>query len=100
MRFLAALLATLLFGLTIPVVHAAGGGKKSPVTDDAIYDQVRRKLADDPDVKGGMLDVQVHDGVVTLKGTVGTQKAKEKAERLTKKIRGVTKVENQLVVSQ
>ncbi len=100
MRFLAALLATLLFGLTIPVVQAAGGGKKTPVTDDGIYDQVRRKLADDPDVKGGMLDVAVHQGVVTLKGTVGTDKAKQKAERLSKKVRGVKQVDNQLVVSQ
>ncbi len=97
-RVLAAILATILLGLTIPMAHAAG--KKAPVTDDGIYDLVRRKLADDPDVKGATLQVEVHEGVVTLKGTVDSSKAKAKAEKLAKKVRGVKGVENQLAVSE
>jgi osmotically-inducible protein OsmY len=64
--------------------------------DDRIYDEVRRKLADDADVKGAAFDVSVKDGVVTLRGRVHNDKAKEKATRLTKKIKGVTGVVNEL----
>lgn len=64
--------------------------------DDRIYDEVRRKLADDADVKGGAFDVSVKGGVVTLKGRVHTEKAKEKATRLTKKVKGVSGVNNEL----
>jgi osmotically-inducible protein OsmY len=64
--------------------------------DDRIYDEVRRKLADDADVKGAAFDVSVKSGVVTLKGRVHTEKAKEKATRLTKKVKGVTGVNNEL----
>lgn len=68
------------------------------VSDDLIYDQVRRKLANDPDVKGGTLEVEVKDGTVTIKGSVESDKLKAKAERITKKVKGVKAVVNQLVV--
>lgn len=67
-------------------------------SDDQIYDQVRRKLANDPDVKGGSFEVDVKDGVVTIKGVVEKDKFKEKAERVAKKVKGVKGVVNQLVV--
>ncbi len=65
-------------------------------TDDQIYDQVRGKLASDRDVKGGAIDVDVHDGVVTLRGKVREEKQKSKAERLARKVKGVKKVVNEL----
>jgi hyperosmotically inducible periplasmic protein len=68
------------------------------VSDDLIYDEVRRKLANDTTAKGGALGVEVKDGVVTLSGKVKSQKQKDRAESLTKKVRGVTKVINKLVV--
>ena len=67
-------------------------------SDDRIYDAVRQRLANDPDVKGADLDVAVKDGVVTIKGTVNDQRAKDKAEKIVKKVKGVTRVENQLKV--
>ena len=68
-------------------------------SDDRIYDQVRIKLTSDPDVKGGIgLDVTVKDGVVTLKGRVDTDKAKNRASKLAKKVKGVKEVENELTV--
>ena len=57
------------------------------------------KLAGDPDVRGGGIDVEVERGVVTLKGKVEKEKQKERAERLVKKVKGVTGVTNQLVVT-
>jgi osmotically-inducible protein OsmY len=58
------------------------------------------KLAGDQDVRGGAIDVEVHNGVVTLKGKVDTEKRKERAEKLTKKVKGVTGVENQIVITK
>jgi hyperosmotically inducible periplasmic protein len=68
-------------------------------TDDRIYDQVRMRLTTDADVKGGVgLDVTVKDGVVTLKGRVDTEKAKNRATKLAKKVKGVKDVDNELQV--
>lgn len=64
--------------------------------DDQIYDEVRRRLANDVDVKGGGLDVSVKNGVVTLRGRVHDNKAREKAEKIVKKVKGVTGVTNEL----
>jgi len=67
-------------------------------SDDQLYDLVRRKLADDQVVKGGAMEVEVKDGVVTLKGKVEYQQQKIKAEKLARKVSGVKSVDNQLVV--
>jgi osmotically-inducible protein OsmY len=67
-------------------------------SDDLIYDEVRRKLANDMTAKGGGLEVEVHNGVVTLRGKVRSEKQKRRAESITRKVKGVTKVINELVV--
>ena len=66
--------------------------------DDLIFDRVRQKLNNDPDVKGSKLDIDVKNGVVTLKGSVTNDKYKAKAEKLTRKVSGVKNVINQLTV--
>ena len=68
-------------------------------SDDQIYDLVRRKLADDQVVKGGAMEVEVKDGVVTLKGKVEYDEQKIKAEKLSRKVSGVKRVDNQLTVA-
>lgn len=68
------------------------------VSDDQLYDVVRRKLANDADVKGGALEVEVKQGVVTLRGKVETDKQKNKAEKLARKVGGVKQVINELQV--
>ena len=65
-------------------------------SDDRIYDEVRRRLALDVDINGGGLEVVVKNGAVILRGRVHTNKAKDKAEKLTKKVKGVVSVNNQL----
>jgi osmotically-inducible protein OsmY len=67
-----------------------------PVTDDAIVDFVRLKLAGDPDVKGGAIVVDCKNGVVTLSGPVESSHAKDKATKLAKKVKGVKQVINNL----
>lgn len=73
-------------------------GQKGGDPDDRISDQVRMKLATDPDVKGGALDVTVKDGVVLIKGRVDSDKGKNKATHLAKKVKGVKEVDNELAV--
>ena len=90
------LISLVLLG-SAPLLHGLGADQK-PTLDDRISDQVRMKLATDADVKGGALDVTVKDGVVTLKGRVDTDKGKTKATKLTKKVKGVKEVDNELVV--
>jgi len=67
--------------------------------DDEIYDKVKLRLAGDPEVKGGGLEVAVKDGVVTITGIVRTDRAKAKADKVVAKVKGVTKVINELKVS-
>lgn len=83
--------------LTMTVLMPLYAQKQAP--DDLIYDLVRRRLASDPDVKGAMIEVQVKDGAVSLSGKVKTEKARQKAEKLAKKVKGVRSVTNKLVVS-
>ncbi len=89
---LRALSMLLIFALAAPVFA------QNTSADDRIYDTVRQRLANDPDVKGADLEVSVKNGVVTIKGTVNDERAREKAEKITKKVKGVTRVENQLKV--
>lgn len=67
-------------------------------TDDRIYDQVRMRLTTDQDVKGGGFEVAVKDGVVTIKGRADTERGKDRATKLAKKVKGVKDVDNQLQV--
>ncbi len=73
-------------------------GQKNTNPDDRISDQVRMRLAVDQDVKGGAFDVSVHDGVVTIKGRVDSDKGKSRATKLAKKVKGVKEVDNELIV--
>ena len=69
-------------------------------SDNLITDQVRIRLAGDADVKGGALEVTVAQGVVTIKGAVETQHAKDKATKLAKKVKGVKQVVNNITVDK
>src|SRR5437868_4575870 len=84
----------------LTIFGAALAADKAPVSDDTIYDNVRRKLASDPLVKGGGLNVDVKQGMVTLTGTVEQDKQKERAAKLTKKVSGVKSVTNELQVAR
>jgi len=91
------LTAMLVFALAVLPALAAD---RATVTDDQILDQVHLKIGSDPDVGSRNIEVEVHNGAVTLKGKVRTAKQREKAEKLVKKVKGVTSVTNELIVSQ
>ncbi|HTB19048.1 MAG TPA: BON domain-containing protein [Bryobacteraceae bacterium] len=73
--------------------------EKGPISDDTIVDQVRVKIADDSEVGGQPIQVDAHNGVVVLTGKVTNDKLKSKVEKLAKKVKGVTGVDDKLVVS-
>jgi hypothetical protein len=89
-----ALCSAFIFALLITPLLA-----QKKVSDDMIVDQVRVRIADDAEVGGQRIDVDAHQGVVILKGKVRDEKQKSKAEKLAKKVKGVTGVNNQLVIS-
>jgi hyperosmotically inducible protein len=85
--------------LLFPFVVTITAAEKQPVNDNFIHDSVAEKLSGDAVVKGGAIDVEVKDGVVTLKGRVNDAKQKSKAESLAKKVKGVKSVVNNLTIS-
>jgi osmotically-inducible protein OsmY len=82
----------LLVTLALPMLVA----QQKAGSDDRISDDVRQRLASNPDVRGAALDVSVKDGVVTIKGRVHTEKGRKKATEISKKVKGVVSVDNQL----
>ena len=89
-------LTVVLILLVMPVIAQKGAANP---TDDEISDQVLVKLSSDTDLGGIKFDITVHNGAVTLKGKVRNDKQKVKAEKVTKKVKGVTSVTNELVIS-
>jgi osmotically-inducible protein OsmY len=85
-------LLLMVFFAIVPLLVAQGA------SDDRIHDEVMAKLASDTEVRGGGFDVTVKGGMVTLKGQVHSEKAKQKAEKIVKKVKGVIGVDNQLKV--
>jgi len=71
-----------------------------PVSDDFLVDTIRQKLAADDVVKGGAIDVEVKDGVCTLKGKVEEEKQKGRAEKIAKRVGGVKTVVNQIQIAR
>jgi len=69
-----------------------------PVTDDAIVDQVRLKLSADAIAKGGGFTVDCKNGVVTLTGQAENNQQRDRATLVTKKVKGVKQVINNLTV--
>jgi osmotically-inducible protein OsmY len=90
-----ALSLVLVFFLIVPLLVVSSQAAQGK-DDGRIHDQVMAKLANDTDVRGGGFEVIVKNGVVTLRGQVHTEKAKDKAEKITKKVKGVVSVDNQL----
>ena len=84
--------------LALSAFTATGSAQSGSKADDKLYDQVRLRLAGDPMVNGGALEVDVKDGAVTLRGKVRTDKARERAEKVAKKVKGVKSVTNEIKI--
>lgn len=69
------------------------------VSDDVLYDRVRVALSSDREVGAGSIEVKVSKGEVELNGDVKTERMRTRAERVARRVKGVSKVNNQLRVT-
>ena len=83
-------------------VEVSGKGmveKAGDKADDAVITaRLSASLAKDPDLSAIKIDVDTKGGAVTLTGTAPTEAAKEKATTIAKGLKGVSSVDNKLVV--
>ena len=77
---------------------SAAGKVAGAVDDVAITASVSSELAKDAELSAIKIDVDTKAGVVTLYGLAPTEAAREKASTIAKQIKGVTSVNNKLVV--
>ena len=68
------------------------------VDDSVITTKVKGLLAGDDFLKSFQIGVETFKGVVQLSGFVNTQKAVDKAIEITRSVKGVTSVKNDLIV--
>jgi len=70
------------------------------VDDVMISSKVKSKLIANSEIKAGDIDVSSSQGVVTLIGRVSSQAIKSDAERIARGTKGVTDVNNELLVGK
>lgn len=70
------------------------------IDDVVISSTVKSKLIGNAKIKAGDIDVSSSQGVVTLIGRVGSQSIKTDAERAARATKGVTDVNNELLVGE
>jgi len=78
--------------------QAAPKTTTAPVDDASITAAVRAKLARTPSLKDTNINVVTRDGIVTLTGLLKTGGLKGVATNVTKSVKGVKKVDNQIAV--
>ena len=70
------------------------------VGDAAVTASIKADLLKDPDIRVMKIDVETHDGVVSLNGLTYDEASRMRAERLARASKGVVQVNNRLVVKQ
>ena len=88
--------------LIATLVACASTSKQSStgeyVDDSVITTKVKSLLADDDFLKSFQIGVETFKGTVQLSGFVDSQKAVDKAVEITRSVRGVKSVKNNLIV--
>jgi len=64
--------------------------------DAAITAEVKSKLIAEPGIRSGQINVDTYEGVVTLRGEVGTEAQGATAERIARAVSGVKAVKTEL----
>ncbi len=68
----------------------------SPISN--VTNQVLNAIHEDPRTKGENIDATVHQGVLTLTGSVKTNEVRDAAEQIARKLPGVITVINDIKV--
>ena len=89
-------LAAMMFAVAGCAGTATHEGTGEYVTDTWITTKVKAALVDDPAVKATEVNVETFKGRVQLSGFVSSQMAMNEAVRITRGIKGVTEVQNDM----
>ncbi|WP_089721725.1 BON domain-containing protein [Candidatus Entotheonella palauensis] len=86
----------------LTVVGCAGSRTREStgeyIDDSVITTKVKALLVADKDVKAGQVKVETFKGVVQLSGFVDNAAQSQKAAQITRTVRGVRQVKNNLIV--
>jgi osmotically-inducible protein OsmY len=77
---------------------ATRGSTGEYVDDSVITTKVKSLLAEDDFLKSFQISVETFKGTVQLSGFVNSQKAVDKAGSITKSVKGVKSIKNNLIV--
>ncbi len=77
---------------------AMGASASEKIDDALITTEVKAAIATDKDLSAIKIDVDTHDGVVTLSGPAPTVAAKARASEIARNVKGVNSVNNQLTI--
>ena len=80
--------------------YAGRGPRSWRRSDERIAEDLNERLTVHPDIDARNLEVRVHDGEVTLTGTVDSRRVKYAAEDLAEQVLGVRDVHNQLRIAR
>jgi osmotically-inducible protein OsmY len=75
--------------------HEGTGGY---VDDSVITTKVKALLAEDDFLKSFQISVETFKGTVQLSGFVNSQKAVDRADEITRSVKGVQSIKNNLIV--
>jgi osmotically-inducible protein OsmY len=75
--------------------HESTGGY---VDDSVITTKVKSLLAEDDFLKSFQISVETFKGTVQLSGFVNSQKAVDRADEITRSVKGVQSIKNNLIV--
>jgi osmotically-inducible protein OsmY len=68
------------------------------VDDSVITNKVKALLAADDFLKSFQISVETYKGTVQLSGFVNSQQATDKADQITRSVKGVKSIKNDLIV--
>jgi osmotically-inducible protein OsmY len=68
------------------------------VDDSVITNKVKALLAADDFLKSFQISVETYKGTVQLSGFVNSQQATDKADQITRSVKGVKSIKNNLIV--
>ena len=95
-NILTAFLAVVLFALAGCVSTATTEGTGAYVEDSVITTKVKATILNEPSLKSREINVETYKGVVQLSGFISSEAEAQKAVMLTRGIKGVMSVKNDM----
>jgi len=95
-HFLATIMLALLLALQVGCDSKTKDGTVDYVDDTVITAKVKTALLAEPELKSAEIKVETVDGTVSLSGAVGSQANIQKAVSVTRDVKGVKSIKNNL----